>query len=388
MDKKKYTYNLKVLTIAMIVLEILVWTSFFWLDHYFSNSEDVVLKEGTIFQYQYETALYFLYGTAILPVAYVLIYYFKNKMIESVADTRLMDRFVNKTSSINSFIKYFFFRIGIALLFIALANPQYGEKKMTGKSEGIEIIIALDVSNSMLVKDLDQNMDRMAVAKLAISELLNKMHGDKVGLVVFAGNPFVYIPITTDYVAFKRFMSDVSPGMTTAQGTAIGSAIDMASEAFTDSDANKAIIVISDGENHEDDAIQAAEKARSEGKYVFTVGMGTTKGAPIPNYENGIKKGYKKDLEGNTVISKINPQMLQGIAQAGGGAYTQADRRYLDLSGFVQTLDRIEKSEVDTSEFKVTEDRFSIFLIIGFIFILLDFLIPEKWFSYLEKIKK
>ncbi|MEZ4936276.1 MAG: VWA domain-containing protein [Crocinitomicaceae bacterium] len=385
---KKYIYNLKVLVVAMILLEILIWSSFFWLDHYFSSSEEIVLKEGTIFQYQYEKALYYLYATAIIPIAYFFIYFFKNKMIRSIADLPLMHRFVHKTSSINSFIKYFFFRTGMALLFISLANPQYGEKKMTGTSQGIEVIIALDVSNSMLVKDLDQNMDRMMVAKLAISELLNKLHGDKVGLVVFAGNPFTYIPITTDYTAFKRFLQDVSPGMTTAQGTAIGSAIDLASESFTDSDANKAIIVISDGENHEDDAIGAAEKARSEGKYVFTVGMGTIKGAPIPHYENGIKKGYKKDEQGTTVISKINPQMLQGIAQAGGGAYAQADKRYIDLSGFIQTLDQIEKSEVDTSEFKVTEDRFGIFLIIGFIFILLDFIIPEKWFTYLEKIKK
>lgn len=388
MELKKYTYNLRVLIIAMILLEVLLWSSFFWLDYYFSNSEEIILEENTLFQYQYETALYFLYATSIIPLAYILIYYFKNKMIRNAADPRLMDRFVNKTSSINSFIKYFFFRVGIALLFIALANPQYGEKKMTGSAEGIEVIIALDVSNSMLVKDLDRNMDRMRVAKMAISELLNNMHGDKVGLVVFAGNPIDHIPLTTDYLAFKRFLKDVSPGMTTAQGTAIGSAIDLAAESFSDSDANKAIIVISDGENHEDDAISAAEKARSEGKYVFTVGMGTTKGAPIPNYENGIKKGYKKDLEGNTVISKINPQMLQSIAQAGGGAYAQADKRYLDLSAFIQTLNQIEKSKIDTSEFKVTEDRFGIFLIIGFVFILLDFLIPEKWFTYLEKINQ
>lgn len=387
MEKKQYTYNIKVLAIAIIVLEAIVWGTFFWLDHYFSNSNEVILNEDILFQYQYETGLTFLYFTAIIPVAFLAIYYFKNKMIKSIADSRLMHRFVNKSSSINSFIKYFFFRVGIGMLFIALANPQYGEKKMKGEAMGIEIIITLDVSNSMLVKDLDQKMDRMAVAKMAINDLLNKLHGDKVGLVVFAGNPFVHIPITTDYNAYKRFLREVSPGMTTAQGTSIGSAIDRARESFSDSDANKAIIVISDGENHEDDAIEAAQLAKEEGIHVFTVGMGTTKGAPIPNIENGIKKGYKKDVEGNTVISKINPEMLQGIAEAGGGEYAQADRRYLDLSGFVESLNEIEKSEIDTTEFKVTEDRFGIFLIIGFIFLLLDFLIPEKWFTYLEKIK-
>lgn len=388
MDKKNYTYNLKVLTVAIVILEAIFWGTFFWLDNYFSNSEEVVLNENILFQYQYESAITFLYFTALIPVAFLLIYFYKNKMIESLADLRLLPRFVNKSSSINSFIKYFFFRIGIGLLLIALANPQYGEKKMKGQAMGIEIIIALDVSNSMLVKDLDNNMDRMMVAKMAISELLNKLHGDKIGLVVFAGNPFVHIPITTDYTAFKRFLRDVSPGMTTAQGTAIGSAIEKAKESFSDNDANKAIIVISDGENHEDDAINAAKVAKEEGISVFTVGMGTVKGAPIPNYENGIKRGYKKDEEGNTVVSKINPQMLQGIAEAGGGSYAQADKRYLDLSGFVQTLNEIEKSEIDTSEFRVTEDRFGIFLILGFIFILLDFLIPEKWFTYLEKISK
>ncbi len=388
MENKNYTYNLKVLAIAILILEALVWVTFFWLDNHFSNSEEVILNENILFQYQYEKAISYLYFTAIIPIAYLLIYYFKNKLINNVADSRLLSRFVNKSSSINSFIKYFFFRIGIALLFIALANPQYGEKKMKGQAMGIEIVIALDVSNSMLVKDLDRNMDRMTVAKMAISELLNKLHGDKVGLVVFAGNPFVHIPMTTDYNAFKRFLKDVSPGMTTAQGTSIGSAIDLAKKSFSDKETNKAIIVISDGENHEDDAIGAAQLAKEDGMYVFTVGMGTIKGAPIPNYENGIKRGYKKDFEGNTVISKINPDMLQGIAEAGGGTYAQADKRYLDLSGFIQTLNEIEKSEIDTSEFKVTEDRFGIFLLIGFFFLLLDFLIPEKWFTYLEKINK
>lgn len=308
-------------------------------------------------------------------------------MIHSIADSQLLGRFVSKSSSINSFIKYFFFRTGVAMLCIALTNPQYGEKKTTGKAEGIEIMIALDVSNSMLAKDLD-GADRMVVAKMALVEMINKLHGDKVGLVVFAGNSFVHIPMTTDYVAFKRFLAEVSPGMTTAQGTSIGSAIDLSAESFSDQDNNKAIIVISDGENHEDNAIFSAEEARKNGIYVFTVGMGTTKGAPIPNIERGMMKGYKKDDEGNTVISKINPQMLQGIAQAGGGYYAQAEGRYLDLGGFLQQLNQIEKSEIDTSEFKVTESRYGIFLIIGFIFILLDFFIPEKWFSYLEKVKK
>jgi Ca-activated chloride channel family protein len=387
-EKRTYTYNLKVLTIAIVILEVLIWTSFFLLDNHFNNSEEIIMNNDTMFQYQYESALTYLYFTALIPLAYFLIYFFKNKMIESVADTKLLHRFVSRSSSINSFIKYFFFRVGIALLFIALANPQYGEKKMTGKAEGIEIMIALDVSNSMLAKDLDKSKDRMIVAKMAIAELMNKLHGDKIGLVVFAGNPFVHVPMTTDYNAFKRFLREVSPGMTSAQGTSIGSAIDLAAESFTEEETNKAIIVISDGENHEDNAIGAAEQAKKNGIYVFTVGMGTAKGAPIPNIENGIQKGYKKDAEGNTVISKINPQMLEGIAKAGGGHYAQADRRYIDLGDFLLNLNEIEKSEIDTSEFKVTEDRFGIFLIIGFIFILLDFFIPEKWFSYLEKVKK
>lgn len=388
MVKKEYTYNLKVLTIAIVILEIIIWTSFLLLDNYFNNSEDIILKQDTIFQYQYPEALNYLYLTALIPIAYFFIYFLKNKMILEVADSQLIDRFVGKSSSINSFIKFFLFRVGVFLLFIALANPQYGEKKMTGKAEGIEIIVALDVSNSMLAKDLGGNRDRMSVAKMALVELINRLHGDKIGLVVFAGNSFVHIPMTTDYIAFKRFLAEVSPGMTTSQGTSIGSAIDLSMESFSDAGSNKAIIVISDGENHEDDAISSAKAAKEHGISVFTVGMGTDKGAPIPHYENGIQNGYKKDEEGNTVISKIDPQMLMGIAQAGGGYYAQASGKFLDLGDFLSNLNQIEKSEIDTSEFKVTEDRFGFFLIIGFIFILLDFFIPEKWFSYLEKMKK
>jgi Ca-activated chloride channel family protein len=266
-----------------------------------------------------------------------------------------------------------------------IINPQIGSKLEKVKREGIDLMLVLDVSNSMLAEDIKPN--RLERSKMAISSLIDKLEGDRIGIIIFAGNAYKQLPLTTDYSAARLFLSAVDTKIVPSQGTAIGEAINMAVESFDqDTEHNKAIIIITDGENHEDDAIGAAKASSDLGIKVFTIGMGLPEGSPIPLYNQyGNQTGFKKNRQGQTIVTKLNEDMLRQIAAAGNGSYARANNASTGLRKIFEDISQIEKKEIETKQFTDYEDQFQYFLVLAFILLLLELIISNRKASWAHK---
>ena len=306
---KKIEYSITNQIIALLVIELVFWGIFFlgW----------VLLRDLLPgFRFQHPEILWLFLVIPVLILVYFINMAVKNRAIKRFADRNLVANLIPEFSPGKPFIRFVIYHLAIAFFIIGLANPQMGSKIAEGKQEGIDIMIALDVSNSMLAEDFKPN--RLLRSKMAIEKLVNRLGGDRVGIIVFAGSAYVQLPITTDYSAAKLFLGSIDNNIVPVQGTAIGSAIELAMESFNvEDETSKTIIVITDGENHEDDAIKMAQKAYENGIIVNTIGMGSVKGAPIPIYRNGRQVDFKKNRNGETVITKLNETMLRDIANAG-----------------------------------------------------------------------
>ncbi len=326
--------------------------------------------------------LYLFYG--IIGFILLFIYYnkWKKKAFESFGKFSTIENLIPNYSKTRENIKFIIFLSYISALIIGIANPQIGTKMEEVKREGVDLMIALDLSNSMLSEDIKPN--RLERARQAISRLIDKLEGDRIGLIVFAGDAYVQLPITTDYSAAKLFLATVNTSIIPSQGTAIGKAIKLSMNSFDmQNGQNKAIIIITDGENHEDDAIQQAKEANEQGVFIHTLGMGLSKGGPIPIYnQNGDNIGYRKDKEGNTVISKLNEQMLQEIASNGNGTYVRANNTQAGLSTLFLEINKMEKKEIGTMVFTDYKDRFQLFIFIALLFVFFDLILlnrKNKW---------
>jgi Ca-activated chloride channel family protein len=263
-------------------------------------------------------------------------------------------------------LAFFFFVIG-------LSRPQIGAKLKEHKSQGAEIMIALDVSNSMLAKDYSPN--RLERAKLAISRITDKLSGDRIGLIIFAGSSFVQLPITTDYVSAKMFLNSISTESIPVQGTAIGEAIETAASSFSsESDNSRAIIVISDGENHEDDAIAAAKKAAENGIKVYAIGVGSTEGEPIPMKDGGLMK----DKDGKIVVTKLDEQGLKDIANAGDGKYVRAGNDEFGLTPIIDDIKKMQDEKFNSVVFEEYDEQFMYFFGLALLFFVLEMLVGER----------
>jgi Ca-activated chloride channel family protein len=266
-----------------------------------------------------------------------------------------------------------------------LARPQFGSKIEEVKKQGVEVIIALDVSNSMLAEDIQPN--RLTRAKQAISKLVDNLDNDKIGLIVFAGDAYSQIPITTDYISAKMFLSTINPDMVPKQGTAIGAAIDLASRSFTPGEGkSKAIIIITDGENHEDDPVSAAEKASKAGIVIHTIGIGSSDGVPVP-LGTGSKRDYLKDADGATVITKLDEEILKKIAVSAGGNYIRASNSSIGLDEIFNDIRKMKKEDLESTMYTEYNDQFQIFTAIALFFLVLDFLIMDRKNRSLRNVK-
>lgn len=275
---------------------------------------------------------------------------------------------------------------GYAFLVIALANPQIGSKLIEGERKGIDLVIALDVSTSMLAKDIEPS--RLERSKQSISRLIDQLGNDRIGIVVFAGQAYVQLPITTDYAAAKMFLSAINTNIVPVQGTAIGAAIELSAKSFDNETHSKAIIIITDGENHEDDPVKQAKTASDQGINIFTVGMGLPEGAPIPDYDSYNRQtGFKKDKQGNTVVTRLNEGMLQQIAAAGNGIYVRANNTQVGLNKIFDEISKLEKTEFESKIFSDYESRFHYFIALSLLFLILEILIFERKNKWLRKIK-
>jgi Ca-activated chloride channel family protein len=337
--------------------------------------------------FRFENSL-FLYGLALIPLMifiFLLVLKWRRKSLNKIAEAGLQSIVLPQLSKSKVVWRFIFWCLAMAFLVIAIANPQFGTKLEEAKREGIDIMIALDVSNSMKAQDLAPN--RLENAKQSIGRLINNLNEDRIGIIVFAGQSYVQLPITTDYSSAKLFLESISCDMIPTQGTAIGAAIDLAVESFDPkSPAAKAIIVITDGENHEDDAVKSAETAAEKGMTVHTIGMGSEAGVPLPILSNGNIVGYRKDNEGNTVVSKLNTALLKEIAAAGKGIFVQAGRSQSALSVVKDELNKMEKKEYASKRYTDYEGRFQFFLAAAIFLLISESLLSERKSKFLQKL--
>ncbi|KJF42692.1 membrane protein [Draconibacterium sediminis] len=330
----------------------------------------------------------YLWGLLIIPLLALFFAWSRisrRRALKKFGQQEILAQLMPYSSGNRPVVKFIILMLALAFFIVGIARPQFGSKLKTEKREGVELMIALDVSNSMMAEDIQPN--RLERAKRAISRLVDRLKDDKIGLIVFAGDAYTQLPITTDYNSAKLFLNSVNTQIVPKQGTAIGAAIDLARKSFTpNGEANKAIIIITDGENHEDDALASAEAAMEEGAIVHTIGMGLPSGSPIPVLRNG-QTDYLKDRDGNVVVTKLNEQMLEQIAATGGGIYVRANNAQVGLNALFDEINKMEKQEMETRTFSEYDDQFQYFFAVGLFLLLLEFVILERKNKYLKRIK-
>jgi Ca-activated chloride channel family protein len=328
----------------------------------------------------------FLYLLLILPVLIIFYVYAsisKRRAIKKYGEMELMSQLMPEVSDKRQHLKFWIMFAAAAIAIFIIAGPQFGSKLETVKRQGIEIMICLDVSNSMLAEDITPN--RLEKAKQMLSRMTDGFSNDKVGLIVFAGDAFTQLPITSDYISAKMFLSSINPSMVSSQGTAIGTAISLAMRSFTPNEtSSKTILLITDGENHEDDAVKTSQSAASKNVKVNVIGIGSPQGAPI---SVGSSNNYLKDNEGNIVVTHLNEQMCQEIAAAGQGIYVRADNTNSALRTLQSELDKLDKSELDGKVYSEYDEQFQLLAWIVLVLLILEFLILERKNRIFRKVK-
>jgi Ca-activated chloride channel family protein len=323
----------------------------------------------------------FLYALLILPVLLVFFIWVrrsKKKALERFGNLKLLEKLMVSFSPARQRFKISLILAALFFFLIALARPQIGTKLEEVKRKGIDIIVAVDVSLSMMAEDIQPS--RLEKAKHEVAGLINRLEGDRIGLIVFAGEAFVQCPLTLDYGAAKMFLDIMDPSLVPVPGTAIGRAIEKAVLSFEQKERKyKVLILITDGEDTVEDPLKAAEIAEKEGIVIYTVGIGSPQGVPIPLYnESGKRTGFKKDSEGNVVTSKLGQLTLEKISLQTNGKYYGATPAEMELGKIYNKIDEMEKKELSSRIFSQYEDRFQYFLAIGLILLVLDVVFPER----------
>jgi Ca-activated chloride channel family protein len=320
-----------------------------------------------------------MYALIAVPIIFGLLFlslYVKERQLQKLASSGLLSRLVPFWSKNKEWIKIILFTLATAFLAAAWANPQWGSKKQKVKAKSSDIIIALDISQSMMAEDISPN--RLERSKRMATQLIRSLRGERIGLIYFAGSAYLQMPLTNDYAAAEIFIKSANTNQAGTQGTAIADAIELGVSAFTDEkNSQKAMIIISDGENHDSEAVIAAREANEQGTFIYTIGVGTEKGAPVPVMNRG-RKEYKIDKSGGTVNSSLNIAAMQDISAAGQGEtylLNQGDQLITDLK---KELNKIEKKEVEQRSFSDYESYFQYFLFIGIILLLIEFLISNR----------
>lgn len=327
----------------------------------------------------------FLYLLIIIPVIIVIRFLEMRKRklkLKKFGDLSLLKQLMPDVSSSRKSLKFWLMVAALALLIVMLARPQMGSKISQEKRKGIEVIISLDISNSMRAEDVVPS--RLDKSKMLVENMVDNFTNDKVGLVVFAGDAFIQLPITSDYVSAKMFLQNTDPSLIATQGTDLAGAIELSSKSFTQQDkVGRAILIITDGEDHEGGTIEAAEKARKNGIRVFVLGVGSTKGSPVPD-GNG---GYMKDNSGQEVISALNEEMCKQVAQAGGGAYIHVDNTSLAQRQLNDELTKLQKGDISSVVYSEYDEQFQAVGILVLILLIIEMLILERKNPFFKKIK-
>lgn len=342
--------------------------------------------ESTFIRFERPEMLYLLVAVPVMLIIFLIANHLRNRSLKRFASPLMHELLIPQRSQTRRWIKFLLLTTAWIFAVLALANPQSGAKLGEVKREGIDIFIALDVSNSMLAEDITPN--RLDRARQSIIRLIDRLKGDRIGLIVFAGKAYVQLPLTTDYSAARLFLNTVRPDLIPVQGTAIAEALKMAMESFDEQTRNKSIIIISDGEDHEQGALEAAKEAASAGIRLFTIGMGTPDGVPIPVYnEYGKQIGYRKDREGNTVVTRLNETILQQIAAAGNGTYLRANNSRIGLDQILNELEKIEKSVIETKVFTDYHSHFQWFTGVAIFLLVVEMVLAWRKSSFETRIR-
>lgn len=337
--------------------------------------------------YRLEEPIYF-YALTIIPVmivVYLLVLWWKKRTQRKFSNPELLQKIAPNTSVFKSTLKLIMLVLGISFLIISLVNPKMGSKLKTVKREGVDVVFALDVSKSMLAEDIAPN--RLEKAKQIISKIIDKLGSDRVGIIIYAGNSYPLLPITTDHAAANMFLQSANPDMVSSQGTAINEALELAKTYYNnDEQTNRFLIIISDGEDHQEETKQVAQNLSNEGVKIYTVGVGTKKGGPIPMRLNGAMIGYKKDNKGETVITRLNPEMLKDISDAGNGKYVDGNITEKPVATISDIIANAQKNEFETKQFSDYKDQFQWFLGAAFLFLILDVFLFDKKTKWVKKV--
>lgn len=337
--------------------------------------------------YKIEEPIYFslLLIIPAMIVVFLLVLWWKKSTQRKFSDLNLLKELAPNSSAFKSTLKLVMLLIGITFLVISLVNPKMGTKLKTVKREGVDVVFALDVSKSMLAEDIAPN--RLEKAKQIISKTIDKLGSDRVGIIIYAGNSYPLLPITTDHAAANMFLQNANPDMVSSQGTDINGALELAKSYYNNNEqTNRFLIIISDGEDHQEETKQVAQSLANEGVKIYTVGVGTENGAPIPMRLNGAMIGYKKDRKGETVITKRKPAILQGIADASNGKYIDGNITEKPVKVIAEIIANAEKSEFETKQFSDYKDQFQWFLAIGLLFLIIDIFLFEKKTKWLRRV--
>ncbi len=327
-----------------------------------------------MFRFEHPQYLYFL---LLIPLLLAVFFYrnvMQKRQLRKYGNPALLAQLMPAVSPARRIWHIVLQLLALALCVFMLAGPQFGSKLEKNKRQGSELMIALDVSRSMNAQDIAPS--RMEKAKQTLSKLIDGLSDDKIGLIVFAGDAYTQLPITADYVSAKMFLNTISTDMVPVQGTAIGAALDLAMRSFgTKTDADRAVVIITDGENHEGDALEKAKACFEQGVRVHVIGMGLPKGSPIPT---GRQNDFHKDKEGNVVISKLNEEMCQQIAQAGGGLYVRSDNSNAALRMLLQELGKMNQADIETTVYTEYDDQFPSLAWLMLLVLLVDIFILER----------
>lgn len=325
-----------------------------------------------MFRFANPEYLYLLAAVPVLIALFLWALYDRRRRLARFGDPETVATLMPEASTGRIKLKFTLYTVALTLLILAAARPQFGSKLREQKSQGIEMMLAIDISNSMLAEDFAPN--RLERTKYAVDKLFDGLKQDRVGVVVFAGDATVQLPITSDYRMAKAFAKRISPSMASVQGTSIGKALSLAEMSFSsDSDASRAIILITDGEDHEGEVMEAAQRAAEQGIKIFTIGIGTPEGAPIQ-----IGNEFIKDEKGDMVVSKLDEEMLQQIAEVTGGAYVRATKQSIGLDEIVRTLNDMEQSELTTVRFEEYNEQFQYLIAIALALLILEYYLLDR----------
>ncbi|PHR73730.1 MAG: BatB protein [Lutibacter sp.] len=318
-------------------------------------------------------------------ILFLMVFWWKKRTQKKFAKEELLKKLSPEKSIFKPTLKMIVFLIGLAFLIVSLTNPKMGTKIETVKRQGVDIVFALDVSKSMLAEDIAPN--RLEKSKQIISKIIDKLGSDRIGIIIYAGNAFPLLPITTDHGAAKMFLQSANPNMVSSQGTAINEAIKLATTYYdNDEQTNRFLFVISDGEDHQDDASSAIVQATKDGIKTYTIGVGTEKGGPIPLKDRGVLQGYKKDSKGETVITKMNTKTLEEIAEGGNGKYVLGNKTQQTVDFVEKLLVKAEKSEFESTQLSDYKDQFQWFVGFGLLFLIIDAFMFEKKTKWIQKL--